>query len=113
MKNIKLKIARIEKDLTQEQDIKEYVDIFLLTIGLSIYITINNVSKGLFLTYRNEQERKKVKLIGALAGSTTFIIVQFFVMKYNLTNWGDIIKLAASYITIFLVWIIVQSALFN
>ena len=60
MKNIKLKIARIEKDLTQEQDIKEYVDIFLLTIGLSIYITINNVSKGLFLTYRNEQERKKV-----------------------------------------------------
>lgn len=50
------------------QNIVEYVDIFLLTIGLSIYVTVNSVVKGLYLTNRNKPVRKKVNLIGAFAG---------------------------------------------
>jgi len=89
------------------------MDIFLLTIGLSIYITVNNVFRGLYLTYRSKKARKKVNIAGALVGSAAFIIVQFFITGYDFTNWGDIIKLTLSFIIFFLGWLIVQGALLN
>jgi len=81
------------------QNVTEYLDIFLLTIGISIYITVNNVFRGLYLTYRSKPARHKVNILGALVGSTAFIVVQLFIVNYNLTNWEDIIKLAVSWIT--------------
>lgn len=96
-----------------QQNVTEYIDIFLLTIGLSIYITVNNVFRGLYLTYRSKTARNKVNLIGALAGSTAFVIVQLFVMNYDLTHWEDILKLAVTWITFLVFWIIGQSVLLN
>ena len=101
------------RQLVVQQNIREYMDIFLLTIGLSIYITVNNVFRGLYLAYRSKKARKKVNIAGALVGSAAFIIVQFFITGYDFTNWGDIIKLTLSFIIFFLGWLIVQGALLN
>jgi len=96
-----------------KQNVTEYIDIFLLTMGLSIYITVNTVLKGFYLTYRSRYTRKKVNIIGAIVGSITFTIVQFFIMKAELTNIEDIFKLLVSLIIFFTVWVISQSILFK
>jgi hypothetical protein len=93
------------------QPISEYIDVFLLTIGLSIYITVNNVFNGLYLTYRNKEVQKKVKLLSALVGSIVFIAVQFFIIGYDLSRREDILKLALSLLIFFLFWIGSQSLL--
>ena len=93
------------------QAISEYIDIFLLTIGLSIYITLNNVFKGLYLTYRSKAARQKVQFTGALVGAITFVIVQYFVTGYDLSSPGDILKLLVSFIIFLLFWIGSQSLL--
>ncbi|MGI6327457.1 MAG: DUF6773 family protein [Dethiobacteria bacterium] len=96
-----------------QQGIVEYLDIFILTIGLSIYITINSVVKGLYLTYRSKPVRKKVNLIGAFAGSIAFTLVQFFAMDYDLANLEDMLTLLGSVIIFFMAWMICQSILLN
>ena len=58
-----------------KQDVDEYLDIFLLTIGLSIYVTINNVLGGYFLTYRSEKQSNKVIYITAVFALIAFAIV--------------------------------------
>lgn len=94
-----------------QQDVSEYMDIFLLTIGLSIYVTVNSVFKGLYLTYRTREMRKRINIISALTGSTVFIITQFFIFRYDITYWKDVAKLGSSFIIFFLVWIFSQSIL--
>jgi len=96
-----------------QQNIMEYIDIFFLTIGLSIYITASNVFRGYYLTYRSKKSRKRINLLSALIGSLTFVIVHYFVMGYNLTNWEDIVKLLASLIIFFIFWITAQSILIS
>jgi Co/Zn/Cd efflux system component len=93
------------------QEITEYMDVFFLTIGISIYVTINNVFKGHYLTYRNKNEKKKINFISAAVGSVTFIIVQFFVMKYSITDVKDILSIVLSFIVFFVVWIVFQMVL--
>jgi hypothetical protein len=95
------------------QNVSEYIDIFLLTMGLSIYVTATNVLKGFYLTYRSKYTRKKVNIIGAIVGSITFSIVQFFIMKAELTNIEDLLKLFVSLIVFFTVWVISQNILFK
>ncbi|WP_026477508.1 DUF6773 family protein [Alkaliphilus transvaalensis] len=96
-----------------QQNVAEYIDIFLLTVGLSIYVVVNNVLKGFYLTHRNKYSRKKVSIIGAFVGSITFTIVKFFMMKGKLSNIEDIFKLLASLIIFFTMWVISQSILFK
>lgn len=95
------------------QNLSEYIDIFLLTIGISIYVTINNVLKGLYLTYRSKYSRKKVNLIGAIVGSITFTLVQFLVREGQLTNKSDFFEILVSLIVFFVAWFIAQSILFK
>lgn len=96
-----------------QQNLSEYIDIFLLTIGLSIYVTVNNVFKGFYLTYRSKYSRKKVNIIGAITGSIILTIVQYFTMKAELTKKEDLLKLVASLIIFFTAWVISQSILFK
>lgn len=96
-----------------QQNIKEYMDIFLLTIGISVYITINNVFKGLYLTYRNKKERKKVKFIGVIVGTVTFAIVQAFIAGYDFTNTKDVFTMIISIVIFFSTWLIAQNFLLN
>lgn len=99
------------RQFVMEQDIMEYIDIFLLTIGLSLYVTINNVFKGFYLTYRSKDVKKKINIISAAVGSISFIIVQFLVMKYDFTKWEDILKVILSFIVFFVIWITSQGIL--
>lgn len=94
-----------------EQNIKEYIDIFLLTMGLSIYVTINSVVKGLYLTYRSKKMRIKMNLIGATVGLVVFTIVQIFFIKHDFTNWKDVFQLILSSAIFFVVWIGTQTIL--
>lgn len=96
-----------------QQSISEYIDIFFLTIGMSIYVTVNNVLKGFYLTYRSKYTRKKVNIIGAIVGSITFAIVQFFVMQAKLTNIEDFVKFFVSILIFFVAWFFGQSILFK
>lgn len=96
-----------------QQNIKEYIDIFLLTIGISVYITINNVFKGLYLTYRNKKERKKAKFIGVIVGTVTFAIVQAFIAGYDFTNTKDVFTMIISIVIFFSTWLIAQNFLLN
>jgi len=41
------------------QDIREYADIFLLTIGISIYVVVSNILQGFYYTYRSRRTQKK------------------------------------------------------
>lgn len=93
------------------QNITEYLDIFLLTIGISIYVTANSVFKGFYLTYRSKEVKRKVNLIGAGVSSIVFTIVQYFVVKYDFASWQDILKLTVSTVVFFIAWIIAQSIL--
>jgi hypothetical protein len=93
------------------QPISEFIDIFLLTIALSIYIAVNNAFKGLYLTYRSKAARKKVQFIGALVGAITFVMVQCFVAGYDLTKGEDILKTVVSLVIFLLIWIGGQSLL--
>ncbi len=95
------------------QNLSEYIDIFLLTIGISIYVTINNVLKGLYLTYRSKYTRKKVNMVGAIIGSITFTFVKFFIRKPEFANISDFLEIIISVIVFFAVWVITQSFLFK
>ncbi len=95
------------------QDIMQYMDIFLLAIGLSIYLTVNSVLRGLYLTYRSRKEKKRVNLIGATVGSMVFAIIQIFILKIDFSNPSDIIKIGILVIIFFVVWMISQNILLN
>ncbi len=95
------------------QNINEYLDIFLLTIGLSIYITVNNVLKGLYLTYRDRKMKRKAVLIGAMTGTAVFAAVHFFIMRNEYTGPEGLIKFVVPVIIFLIVWIAVQSVLLN
>jgi len=95
------------------QHISEYLDIFLLTMGLSVYITVNNVLKGLYLTYRSKKAKKRVIMAGALVGTTTFAAVQFFVAGYDFNSPVDILKSIFPALLFFVVWILGQGLLLN
>lgn len=96
-----------------QQHISEYLDIFLLTIGLSIYITVNNVLRGMYLTYRSKRARKKVVMTGALVGTVTFAAVQFFVAGYDFKSPVDILKSIFPAVLFFAIWILGQGLLLN
>jgi uncharacterized BrkB/YihY/UPF0761 family membrane protein len=103
----------IFRQFVLHQDIAEYADIFLLAIGLSIYVTVNSAVKGLYLTYRSKPVKKRTNFIGAVAGAIAFALVQFFVMNYDITNLKDVFNLLGSIIIFFVVFLICQGYLIN
>ncbi|MFZ7131573.1 MAG: DUF6773 family protein [Eubacteriales bacterium] len=103
----------IYRQVILKQDMMEYIDIFLLVMGLSIYILVNNVCKGFYLTYRNNGEKRKIMYIGAFVGSITFILVQSLILKYDFTKGSDIFTALISLGIFFTVWVFVQSRLFK
>jgi hypothetical protein len=91
-----------------KQDVGEYLDIFLLTIGLSIYVTINNVLGGYFLTYRSEKQSNKVIYITAVFALIAFAIVQIFILDVPLSSYKDILFLIMQSMIFTFVFVFVQ-----
>jgi len=95
------------------QDIREYADIFLLTVGISIYVVVSNILQGFYYTYRSRSTQKKTLLIGALTGTIVFSTVQILIMDYDLANGKDVSKLVLQAIIFLAVWIACQHTLFK
>lgn len=95
------------------QDPSEYRDIFLLVIGLSMYVVFNNIFKGIYSTYRKKITAKKMILISALVGTISFSVVQAFMNNYDLTKTKDIFKIIISNIVFFSVWILISFTMFK
>jgi len=95
------------------QNPSEYRDIFLLAIGISIYVNVNNVFSGFYSTDGRKTSNKKVIFIGALVGSITFTVIQYFVMNYDITQTKDILKILVQNIIFFSLWVIIQFAGFK
>lgn len=96
------------RQLALKQNPMEYLDIFILTLGLSTYVTFKNVLQGFYLTYRSKNQKKKVNLLGAMVGLLTFITVQFMFMDYAIKSLDDIVSLMLSSIVFLVTWVVIQ-----
>ncbi|KUO74957.1 MAG: hypothetical protein APF77_06255 [Clostridia bacterium BRH_c25] len=96
-----------------QQSLREYSDIFLLTVGISLYVVINNILQGFYYTYRNNSTKKKAMVIGALTGTIVFSLSQILIMKYDLTDGKDIVKIIVQAVIFLVVWIACQHTLFR
>ncbi len=94
-----------------QQEISEYADIFMLTVGISLYVVINNILQGFYYTYRGKNTKRKVMIIGALSGTIVFSLSQVLIMRYDLSMGKDIAKLALQALIFLTVWVACQYTL--
>jgi len=66
-----------------KQELSEYLDIFLLTVGISIALSITNVKNGLYLTYRSDKQQKTNILIGTIVSGAVVLIINFVMYGNN------------------------------
>jgi Kef-type K+ transport system membrane component KefB len=90
------------------QDIQEYLDIFLLTIAASLYVTISNVIRGNYLTYREVKQRNHFVWISGLVASVAFVTVQTLIARPNFEVWTDYLWVVLEAVVFFLVWVLLQ-----
>jgi membrane-bound acyltransferase YfiQ involved in biofilm formation len=87
---------------------REYMDIFILTIIVSAYVSLKNVFEGFFFTSLDEKKRVKRVLLGAFIAALISTIVQFVIQKYGIL---DIDKFTlVEYVLFFLVGFLVFSS---
>ena len=103
----------LRRQFILQQDIKEYADIFLLTVSISLYVVINNIQQGLYNNYRSKRTKKKTIAIGALVGMLVFLLTQMLIMGYDLTGGRDIVKIIVQAVIFVVVWIASQYTFFR
>jgi len=62
MSYIGLWILLVYRQFVLNQEPSQYWDILVLTLGISFYVLIRNVFKGLYQTYRKKDSKKKTCL---------------------------------------------------
>lgn len=77
-------IMIIHRQFILKQDIVEYLDVFTLTILLSILLVISNVKKGLYLTYRSKKRQKSNLIIGMIVGCIVFFFINHSMNKQSI-----------------------------
>jgi L-lactate permease len=95
------------------QQTKEYIDIFLLTISISIFVTFNNVFKGFYLTYRDKKMKIRINLISAIVATFVCLLIQIFVMKYDYSSFENILKISLQTLVFFVMYVSMQFILFR
>ena len=90
------------------QNPSEYRDIFLLAIGISIYVNVNNIFSGFYSADGRKKSKNKVIFLGAIVGSVTFTIIQALVMKYDITQMKDMLIIILQNIIFFSLWVAIQ-----
>ena len=91
------------RQLIVQQSIEQYIDIFLLTIGISLFVFIGNIANGYYLTYRTKSSQRKTIIIGGIIGTLTFTFVQFFMAKVS-----DVFTLILSGVLFLICWLLIQ-----
>ncbi|MDW7669153.1 MAG: DUF6773 family protein [Bacillota bacterium] len=87
-----------------DQHVSQYIDIFVLTIGISFYVSLRNVFKGLYQTYRKKETRRRNMFIGAVVGTATFTVVNYIMNDFELSNIKDLGMLILSALIFFVAW---------
>lgn len=102
---IGLWILLVYRQFVLNQEPSQYWDILVLTLGISFYVLIRNVFKGLYQTYRKKDSKKKNLLIGGILGSIIFTLIHGIFSDYDLSNIRDLINILISGIIFFVTWI--------
>lgn len=84
----------------------------MLTVGISLYVSINNIMRG-FYHPCNKETKKKTMLIGEVVGTIVFSITQIFIMDIKITNINEISKIILPTIIFFVVFITCQYIVFK
>jgi hypothetical protein len=105
---IGLWILLVYRQFVLNQEPSQYWDILVLTLGISFYVLIRNVFKGLYQTYRKKDSKKKNLLIGGIVGSIIFTLIHGIFSDYDLSNTRDLISILIAGIIFFITWIGVQ-----
>jgi hypothetical protein len=103
----------LRRQFILQQDIKEYADIFLLTVSISFYVVINNIQQGLYYSYRSKSTKKKTIAIGALVGTAVFLLSQILILGYDLSDGRDIVRIIVQAVIFLAVWIATQYTFFK
>ncbi len=106
---IGLWIIILIRQLVLKQNISEYYDIFILTIGISFYVLIKNMVSGLYLTYRSHNNKKKIVLISGIVSAMVFTLTQVLMTGLELDNYKNIISIFIGVVVYFIIWILLQS----
>ncbi|MFW6030472.1 MAG: DUF6773 family protein [Halanaerobiales bacterium] len=106
---IGLWIILVYRQFVLGQSIDQYWDIFVLTLGGSFFVLINNMLKGIYLTYKKKDEKYKKLLVSAAIGTIIFITVNSIFSGNGFSNSEEIISTIISAVVFFIVWIALQA----
>lgn len=69
-----------------KQELVEYLDIFLLTVGTSATLVFSNMKKGLYLSYRSVKQQHINIIIGTIVGGTLAFSINHFMNEEKLMS---------------------------
>lgn len=64
-----------------QQPIEQYRDMYLLTVGVSLFTVINNIASGYYLMYRKKASRPRLMLAVGFVAAVIFIGIEISTAK--------------------------------
>ncbi len=79
-----------------KQNLVEYLDVFILTISISMVLTLSNVKKGLYLTYRTRKQQKINVTLGMIVAGCVVFAINYAMNNHNIMTslFGSIVFIA-------------------
>ncbi|SRR6056297_480811 len=105
---IALWLILIYRQFVLQQEASQYWDILILTLGISFYVLLRNVFKGLYQSYREKESKIKNMFVGGIIGSIIFTLIHGIFSDYDLSNSKDLVRILISGIIFFITWMAVQ-----
>lgn len=91
-----------------DQNILEFIDIFTLTMILSLYVVFQMIYKGNFALKFQNSSKKKVFFIGGFVGAIAFVLVQLWSNSFSLSSTQEIVEVIIGFFVFWIVWVGVQ-----
>jgi len=91
-----------------QQDPMRFIDIFLLTMLLSVYVLVGTIKQGNYLNDVPSKSGVKTILLGASVGTIVFGIVQVFFMDTTFSSLEDYLGFLIGLILFWGIWVSMQ-----
>lgn len=91
-----------------KQDPMEYIDIFILTMLLSVYVLSGTIKKGNYSNNVSNNISKTVILISSSVGTVVYSLVQVFLFKVEFNTSSDVLRFLISILGFWFIWGILQ-----
>lgn len=92
----------------QKQSITEFLDIFILTMVLSVYVLVRIILKGHYTVETQGKSLNKIFYLGGLVGAVVFLTTQLWINDFNIDGTKDILFYIGSFLIFVLTWILGQ-----